>query len=326
MASQRVVTPTIPEVLLIYGILILAANLKRWKRSLHALILLAAVYTGIQIHGYVSIHHSQELKVTFLDVGQGDAAVIQLPRGKVMVIDGGGTPDGSFDPGERIVAPYLWREKRRAIDYMVNSHSHPDHLQGLLFLLENLEVRKVWDNGERDTESPLVQKMLEMAWDRVEARGQGSSVQEVEGVEIEFLHPPMEKEKRFPFWGNDASLVIRLSYGEVSFLFCGDVESLGEQEILKAGGNLKSTVIKVPHHGSKSSSTPDFLEAVRPQFAVFTVRGGARPRLPNPGVLERYEAMGTKVLRSDRDGAITFVTDGKELKVQTFLKRNILSE
>jgi competence protein ComEC len=209
---------------------------------------------------------------------------------------------------------------------MVNSHSHPDHLQGLLFLLENLEVRKVWDNGERDTESPLVQKMLEMAWDRVEARGQGSSVQEVEGVEIEFLHPPMEKEKRFPFWGNDASLVIRLSYGEVSFLFCGDVESLGEQEILKAGGNLKSTVIKVPHHGSKSSSTPDFLEAVRPQFAVFTVRGGARPRLPNPGVLERYEAMGTKVLRSDRDGAITFVTDGKELKVQTFLKRNILSE
>jgi competence protein ComEC len=326
MASQRVVTPTVPEVLLIYGILVLAANLKRWKRSLHALILLAAVYTGIQIHGYVSIHHSQELKVTFLDVGQGDAAVIQLPRGKVMVIDGGGTPDGSFDPGERILAPYLWREKRKAVDYVINSHSHPDHLQGLLFLLENFEVREVWDNGERDTESPLVQKMLEMAWDRVEARGQGSPVQELEGVKIEFLHPPMEKEKRFPFWGNDASLVVRISYGEVGFLFCGDVESLGEQEILKAGGNLKSTVIKVPHHGSRSSSTPDFLEAVRPQFAVFTVRGGARPRLPNPGVLERYEAMGTKVLRSDRDGAITFVTDGKELRFRTYLGKEPSSE
>jgi competence protein ComEC len=322
MASQRAVTPTIPEVLLIYGILVVAANLKRWKRSLHALILLAAVYGGIQVHGYFSTYHSQELKVTFLDVGQGDAAVIQLPRGKVMVIDGGGTPDGTFDPGERIVAPYLWKERRKAVDYLVNSHSHPDHLQGLLFLLENFEVKNVWDSGDREAESPLVQKMLEMAWDRVEARGQGSSVQEVEGVKIEFLHPPLEKTKRFPFWGNDASLVIRLSYGEVSFLFCGDVESLGEQEILKTGGNLKSTVIKVPHHGSKSSSTPNFLEAVHPKFAVFTVRGGAHPRLPNPGVLERYEAMGVKVLRSDRDGAITFVTDGKDLRVRTFLGKD----
>jgi competence protein ComEC len=113
-----------------------------------------------------------------------------------------------------------------------------------------------------------------------------------------------------------------LTYGEVSFLFCGDVESLGEQEILKAGGYLKSTVIKVPHHGSKSSSTPGFLEAVRPQFAVFTVRGGARPQLPNPGVLGRYEAMGVKVLRSDRDGAVTFFTDGKDLRVRTFLGKN----
>jgi competence protein ComEC len=110
-----------------------------------------------------------------------------------------------------------------------------------------------------------------------------------------------------------------LTYGEVSFLFCGDVEAMGEQEILKTGENVRSTVIKVPHHGSKSSSTPPFLEAVRPRFAVFTVRGGARPRLPNPAVLERYEAMGVKVLRSDRDGAVTFVTDGKELKVQTYL-------
>ena len=326
MASQRVVTPTIPEVLLIYGILVMAANLKRWKRSFPGLILLAGIYGGIQAHGYFSLHSSKELKVTFLDVGQGDAAVIQFPRGKVMVIDGGGTPDGSFDPGERIVAPYLWGEKRKAVDYLVNSHSHPDHLQGLLFLLENFEVKKVWDNGDRDAESPLVQKMLEMARDRVEARGQGGSVHEVEGGKIEFFHPPLEKGRRFLFWGNDASLVIRISYGEVSFLFCGDVESLGEQEILKAGMNLQSTVLKVPHHGSKSSSTPDFLEAVRPRFAVFTVRGGARPRLPSPAVLERYEAMGVKVFRSDRDGAITFVTDGKNLKVQTFLKRYNLSE
>jgi competence protein ComEC len=322
LASKRVVTPTVPEVLLIYGILILAANLKRWKRSLHALILLAAVYGGIQIHGYASIHHSQELKVTFLDVGQGDAAVLQLPRGKVMVIDGGGTPDGSFDPGERIVGPYLWKEKRKKIDYLVNSHPHPDHLQGLLFLLDNFEVKQAWDNGDRGDESPLVQGLLERSMGRLQTMGRGEGFREIEGVRVEFLHPPLEKNKSPSFWGNDASLVLRLTYGEVSFLFCGDVEALGEQEILKAGGNLQSTVIKVPHHGSKSSSTSNFLEAVRPRFAVFTVRGGARPRLPNLGVLERYEAMGVKVLRSDRDGAITFVTDGKDLRVRTFLGKD----
>jgi competence protein ComEC len=326
LASKRVVTPTIPEVLMIYGILILAANLKRWKRSLHALILLAAVYGGIQIYGYVSTYHSQELKVTFLDVGQGDAAVIQLPRGKVMVIDGGGTPDGSFDPGERIVAPYLWKEKRKAVDYLVNSHPHPDHLQGLLFLLENFKVEKVWDNGDRGDESPLVQSLLERSKGRLQTMGRGEGSREIEGVKIEFLHPPLEKEEALPFWGNDASLVLRLTYGEVSFLFCGDVEAISEQEILRTGRNLQSTVIKVPHHGSKSSSTPPFLEAVRPRFAVFTVRGGARPRLPNPVVLERYEAMGVKVLRSDRDGAITFVTDGKELRFRTYLGKEPSSE
>jgi competence protein ComEC len=319
MASRRVVTPTIPEVILIYGILVLAANLKRWKRSLPALILLGAVYGGIQIHEYIFTYYNPNLKVTFLDVGQGDAAVIQIPRGKVMVIDGGGTHDGSFDPGERIVAPYLWREKRKAVDYLVNSHPHPDHLQGLLFLLDNFKVEKVWDNGERGEEFPLVQALLEKSGGRLQTMGRGEGSREIEGVKVEFLHPPSEKEKALPFWGNDASLVLRLTYGEVSFLFCGDLEAMGEKEILKAAGNLESTVIKVPHHGSKSSSTQPFLEAVRPRYAVFTVRGGARPPLPNPAVLERYEAMGTKVLRTDRDGAITFVTDGKKLKVQPYL-------
>ncbi|MCX5915471.1 MAG: ComEC/Rec2 family competence protein, partial [Deltaproteobacteria bacterium] len=193
LSSKRVVTPTILEVLLIYGILILAANLKRWKRSLPGLILFVAIYGGIQAYGYFSIHTSQELKVTFLDVGQGDAAVLQLPRGKVMVIDGGGTPDGSFDPGERIVGPYLWKEKRKKIDYMVNSHPHPDHLHGLLFLLGNFEVGKVWDNGDRGDESPLVQTLLERSIGRLQTMGRGEGFREIEGVRVEFLHPPLEK-------------------------------------------------------------------------------------------------------------------------------------
>jgi competence protein ComEC len=321
-ASKRAATPSIFELLLVYGMLILAANLKRWRQAIRGLILLGSVYAAFQGYTYYSIHHRQDLMVTFLDVGQGDAAVIFFPRGKVMVIDGGGTPDGSFDPGEKIVAPYLWKAKRKTVDYLVNSHPHPDHLQGLLFLLENFEVRNVWDNGDREAESPLVEKLLELGRERVEAVGREKSTQEVSGARIEFFHPPGDKVRKATLWGNDASLVLRLTYGEVSFLFPGDIESSAEGEILKTGVDLRSTILKVPHHGSRTSSTADFLEVVRPQFAVFTVRGGARPRLPNPEVLGRYENMGVKILRSDRDGAITFVTDGKNLRVKTYLRKD----
>jgi competence protein ComEC len=236
-----------------------------------------------------------------------------------MVIDGGGTPDGSFDPGERIVAPFLWKMKNKNVDYMVNSHPHPDHLQGLIFLLENFTVGQVWNNGEEAEDRDIAERFLSLAGERLQTKGRGESTREVGGVRVEFLHPSFIQERGQSLSSNDASLVLRLTFGGVSFLFPGDVESSAEGEILKTGMSLRSTVLKVPHHGSKTSSTQDFLEAVRPQFAVFTVRGGARPRLSNPGILERYEAMGVKILRSDQHGAITFATDAKDLRVQTFM-------
>jgi competence protein ComEC len=121
-ASRRVTTPTVPEVLLLYGMLLLAANIKRWRRSIFGLIGLAALFAGAQFHTYYADRQSSDLVVTFLDVGQGDAAVVRFPGGKVMVIDGGGTPDGSFDPGERIVAPFLWKMKKKKVDYLVKTN------------------------------------------------------------------------------------------------------------------------------------------------------------------------------------------------------------
>ncbi|HSR10941.1 MAG TPA: ComEC/Rec2 family competence protein, partial [Thermodesulfobacteriota bacterium] len=317
-ASKRVVTPSIPEMLLMYGMMILAFNLKRWRRALPGLMLLLAVYCGLQVYEYHAIFRSADLKVTFLDVGQADAAVVFLPRGKVMVIDGGGSLDGSFDPGERIVAPYLWKMKRNRIDYLVNSHPHPDHLQGLIFLLENFEVGAVWHNGDMEWDSPLVSAFSESAGERAISRGWRESDEDVNGVRIASLHPPLDPRLRFNFQGNNGSLTLRLHYDEVGFLFPGDIEAAAEEEILKTGADLRARVIKVPHHGSRSSSTPPFLDAVRPEHALFTVR--ARNRLPHPAILERYEKAGAKIHRSDRDGAVTFTTNGKELRVDTFLK------
>jgi competence protein ComEC len=319
-ASKRVTTPTIPEVLLLYGGLLLAANIKRWRRSIYGLVGLVAIFAAVQVYGYYADRQASDLTVTFLDIGQGDAAVVRFPGGKVMVIDGGGTPDGSFDPGERIVAPFLWKMKRSSVDYLVNSHPHPDHLQGLIFLLENFTIGRVWTNGEEAEDPDLAERFLTLTGKRLQPMGREAGLQEVNGVRVEFLHPSLIKGKGGVLSSNDASLVLRLTLGQVSFLFPGDVESAAEGEVLKTGMNLRSTILKVPHHGSKTSSTVEFLNAVHPRFAVFTVRGGARARLPNPGVLERYEAMGVKILRSDRDGAITFITDGKDLRVETYLK------
>jgi len=320
LASRRVTTPTIPELLLFYGMLIFAANLKRWKRAIHGLIVLVGIFLAFQVHGYYTLHQANELIVTFLDVGQGDAAIIHFPRGKVMVIDGGGSPDGSFDPGERIVAPYLWKEKIKTLDYLVCTHPHPDHLQGLLFLLDNFEVGRIWNNEAWEGDYPLAEKFLASAGGRLQKMGRGEVPEEIGGVKVEFLHPPMvEKKGRF-FFGNDASLVMRFAFGKVSFLFCGDAERDAEEEILRFTTNIQSTVIKVPHHGSRTSSTQRFVEGVRPKYAVFTVKAGGRPRLPHPSVLERYEGMGAQIYRSDRDGAITFATDGNDLKIRTFKK------
>ena len=318
LASRRVTTPILTEILLLYGMIVFAANLKRWKRSVYGFALCAGIFVGLQMYWVYATSRPGELTVTFLDVGQGDSAVVRFPGGEVMVLDGGGSPEGSFDPGERIVAPYLWQAKRKRIDILTNSHPHPDHLQGLIFLLDHFEVGKVWENGERWAGSELQARFLKKAGERAETMGHGRSSREVDGVRLEFLHPPLQKNNRPFFFGNDTSLVIRLTYGEVSFLFTGDVKGAAEEEILSTGADLRSTIIKVPHHGSKSSSTTPFLARIRPKFAVFSARGGTRG-LPNPHIVKRYESMGSKIFRTDRDGAISFVTDGKEIKVRTFL-------
>ncbi|MBI5967410.1 MAG: DNA internalization-related competence protein ComEC/Rec2 [Deltaproteobacteria bacterium] len=326
LASKRVTTPTMPEVLLVYGMLIFVANLKRWKRAIHGLIGLGAVFLALQVYGYYELYTCRELRVTFLDVGQGDAMIIRFPQGKIMVIDGGGSPDGNFDPGERIVAPYLWKVRAQTIDYLVNTHPHPDHLQGLLFLLKNFQVGEVWSNGEGNGDLALTEEFLGLVGERLQKMGRGEAPKEIGGVRVEFLHPPLEKKKGPSFQGNDASLVIRLTYSEITFLFAGDVEAPAEEEILGAKSNLQSMVLKAPHHGSKTSSTPQFVEKVRPEFVVFTVKAGGRHWLPHPTVLERYEGIGGKVFRTDRDGAVTFITDGRDLRVQTFLKQNARSK
>lgn len=320
-ASFRISTPSAGEMILIYGIIFWAGHLKQGKRSLLFLFVLGGLFFSLQISNYYSIIHNKELKVAFLDVGQGDAAVIFFPQGKVMVIDGGGSPDGNFDPGERIVAPYLWKEKRKKIDYLVNTHPHPDHLQGLLFLLKNFEVGQIWGNGESNREDPWSEEFQQLAGKHFLAMGREEKPLEINGVKIEFLHPPRYLPEKNLFWGNNASLVFRLSFKEVTFLFTGDIEAEAEKEIIGHQDNLATTVLKAPHHGSKTSSTPQFVEKANPTYVVFSVRSGGKYSLPNRVVLERYEKIKAQIFQTNREGAIIFTTEGEKVKVKTFLPR-----
>ena len=317
LASYRIATPSWTEIFLFYGAIGCASNLKRRPKAIYLLAVLIGIFIVVQVYDARSRGKTDRLEVAFLDVGQGDAVVVRFPGGKVMVIDAGGTPDGSFDPGERIVAPYLWQRKIKRIDFLVNTHYHPDHLQGLFFLLDNFEVDRVWVNGDREADFSGAERFLLSAGDRVRAVSREDRAVEIGGTRLEFLHPPRAQRD---FWGNSASLVLRLTYGLHGFLFCGDIEGLAEEEILKRNSDLISTVLKAPHHGSKTSNSSKFVESTRPKFAVFTVRAGGRSRLPNPEVLERYEAIGTKNLRTDRDGAIFFETNGKDFQLKTYLQ------
>jgi competence protein ComEC len=255
---------------------------------------------------------SDEVRVTFLDVGQGDAAVVEGPRGFAAVIDGGGAYDDSFDPGARVVEPFLRRRGIVRLDLVALSHPHPDHLNGLMRVLARFPVGTLWTSGD-DGKNPRYRELVSLARSRGVALPVPSGFRR-EGLGLEPLGPWLDEVIAAPpgTTVNDASLVLRLTYGGRAVLFPGDVEEGGEGELVgRAALGLKvaSDVLKVPHHGSRTSSTDELLSTVAPRLAVISLGHHNRFHFPRPEVLERYAARGIRVLRTDRDGAVTVLID-----------------
>jgi competence protein ComEC len=315
-AAMRVVTPTTVELLMMYAALLAVVQLEARAR-LAVLGLLAMLALADGVWWYADRYHRRELRLTFLSVGQGDAAVVELPGAEVMVIDGGGAGD-SFDMGERVIAPFLWSRKIAHVDYLVLSHPDSDHYGGLAFVATHFSAREFWSNGATADSDRFAQ--LEEALRthgvvrRVLQRGAAYRIGSVDVV----VHSPRPGGLRLR--DNDESLVLSLAFAGRRALFPGDIEALGEGAIVaSADSRLASAVLKVPHHGSHTSSSTRFLDAVVPRFAIVSAGYQNRFGFPHPDVLRRYGARNCALARTDLDGAVAIrITADGRIDMQRF--------
>lgn len=221
--------------------------------------------------------------------------------------------------GKRVLTPFLRRKGVRRIDTLLLTHPHADHVGGLPTVLRNFKVGLVLDSGQPHT-SYSYEEFLGL----VEEKGipyrvvkAGESIRGYEAVEIHILNPPPALMEGTRSDLNNNSVVLKIIYGKTSLLLAADIEAEAEERLLSYGHWLKTTVIKVPHQGSHSSSTESFLELIDPEVAVISV-GRRNPfHHPSSVVLKRYQEMGTKIYRTDRQGAVSFTTDGRKFWIKT---------
>ncbi len=335
-SSVFATTPTLLEITAYYLFLISAVKLLDFRESEEGslpkitstisplgyrimLVALAIFFVIDTIYLYAR-DGNENLKVTVIDVGQGSSTLIRLSGGKKILVDGGGSYENIFDIGKYVVAPYLWHERIKSIDIVVLTHPHPDHLNGLLYILSNFDVKEVWSNGE-NTDLETYEDFVEIINEkniihRLISEDTGHIT--LNGTTINILNPPKtiylrnDLPRKFDKTNNDA-IVMKLTFGDVSILLPSDISEPTENTLVKSGKSLKSQIILVPHHGGSTSSTLPFLNRVKPEIAVISCGVDNVYNDPRPDVLRRYLQIGTKILRTDINGAIDITTDGKNI-------------
>jgi competence protein ComEC len=290
--------------------------------------LLALVGALLMLSGSYGQQPEATLEVTFLDVGHGDCIYVQLPHRPDVLYDDLLVDGGNAARGARELKKFLEERGQDKVDLVFLTHAHADHAGGLAAVLEpppqgeqsspdGIEFDRLYYSGT-DFGTKTFKRLMELAGDRAEVLRRGDKVDldadEKDDLSLEVLNPPsgpLSTEE------NDNSLVLLLTYGDEKFLLAGDIEEDSGRQLLEAyKKQLHAQVLKVPHHGSDTSSSPPFVAAVSPQFAVVCTDGKSYG-LPNDDVLDRYRQAGAEVLRTDEDGTISFLATEQSLAVTT---------
>lgn len=294
--------------------------LSKLKILLFSVSAITALNAGIFYGAPPSDPSAKNMYVYFIDVGQGDAAFIRTPNGKNILIDAGQCSAGEdeFDAGLEIVLPFLAKKNVKQLDYVVASHAHSDHIGGLLSVLKKMPVGVVYDSGFPYS-SPEYAKFLHVIKSKkipYKLALQGDSLDWDPDLTVKVLSPQRNRLFEDP---NNNSIVLKITYRNVSFLFTGDIEALAEGEIISnyKKSELASIILKVPHHGSKTSSTEDFLDAVNPEIAVISCGRFNRFRHPHSDIVRRYNDFNIELHRTDKEGPVFISTDGETYSIKS---------
>jgi competence protein ComEC len=245
-----------------------------------------------------------------------------------MLIDAGGFAGFSaFDMGKMVVAPLLWRKKIRSVDILVLSHANSDHVNGMTYIAEHFNVKALWANTEPENSSGYLRFMdvLQQCSLLPADFKTFPRHHEINGVSLDIVNPPPDfmERRHNETWRdiNNNSLVVQASFGTFSMLFPGDIKTGAEKEMVTLyGARLQSQVLIAPHHGSKTSSTPAFIDTIRPDTVIFTTGLKNRFNFPHPSVVKRYQDMGATLLNTAIHGAVQISTDGNELTIQPLMR------